>query len=103
MLEGTLTRFSNPIEFFELFFTEDLLELIFDQAKLYNEWRNLNSSVRKVQNIEIEDIRKVIGIVLYIVKLPNRKMYWNRRSGNEIFSNAMSRNRFDEIMMKSSV
>lgn len=35
MPEGTLTRFSKFIEFLELFFTEDLLELIFDQTKLY--------------------------------------------------------------------
>ena len=35
MPKGTLTRFSKFIEFLELFFTEDLLELIFDQTKLY--------------------------------------------------------------------
>ena len=35
MPEGTLTIFSKFIEFLELFFTEDLLELIFDQTKLY--------------------------------------------------------------------
>ena len=34
MPEGTLTRLSNPIEFFELFCTEDLLELILEQTKL---------------------------------------------------------------------
>lgn len=56
---STLARFSKPIEFFQLFFTEDLLDLIFDQTKLSSEWRNLTFSVRKVQNIEIEDIRKV--------------------------------------------
>lgn len=92
MPEGTLTWFLNLIEFFRLFSIEDLLELIVDQTKLYNAWRCLNFSERKVQNIQIEDQRKVIGIVLYmgIVKLPTHTMYWNRRIGNEIISDDIS-------------
>ena len=92
MPEGTLRSFSKPTEFLELFVTEGLLELTFDQIKLYNEWQNLNSSIRKVQNIEIEDIRKIIGIILYmgIVKLQNHRIYWNRKGGNGMISDAMS-------------
>lgn len=61
----------------------------------------MNSSVRKVPNIEIEDISKVIGIALYMgmFKLPNCMIYWNRRSGNKMVPDAMSGNRFDEIMI----
>ena len=52
--------------------------------------------MKNVQNIEIEDIRKVNEIALHmgIVKLPNRKLYQNR-SGSEMFSDAASQNRFD--------
>ena len=57
---------SNPIEFFELFFRDDLMELIFDQPKLNNDLQNLNYCLRKMQNIEIEDITKVFQIVLHM-------------------------------------
>ena len=33
-----------------------------------------------------------------IVKLQNLRIYWNRRSGNEIILDTMSQNRFNEIM-----
>ena len=101
MPEGTLRRFSYRIEFRRLFSTEDLLELIFDQTKLYNEWQHLNFSEKTVQNIQIEDKRKVIGSVLYmdIVRLPSHGIYWNRRCGNELISDDMSQNRFDEILI----
>ena len=100
--DGTLRRFSSPIELFELFFTDGLVEHIFSETKLFNEWwRHLNSSTRKVPEIEKEEIRKVIGIVLCIeiMKLPNRRMYWNTKCSSELISWAMLRNRFDEIMM----
>ena len=99
--DGTRTRFSSPIEFFELFFTDRLVEHIFSEIKLFNEWRHLNSCTRKVREIEKEEIRKVIGIVLYmgIMKLLNRRMYWNTRCRIELISGAMLQNRFDEIMI----
>ena len=60
----------------------------------------MNSIIRKVPEIEKEEIRKVIGIVLYmgIMKFPNRGMYWNTRCNSELTSAAISRNNFDKIM-----
>ena len=37
LADGTLTRFSSPVEIFELFFTDELVKHIFHQTKLFNE------------------------------------------------------------------
>ena len=60
--------------------------------------RHLNSSTRKVRETEKEKIQKAIGIVLYmgVMKLPNRRMYWNTRCSSELILGTMSRIRFDE-------
>ena len=43
----------------------------------------------------------VIGIVLLmgVVNLPNRRMYWNPVTRCDLIAESMSRNRFDDIMM----
>ena len=71
-----LTRFSSPMSFYELFVNDSIIDHIYEQTKLYNEWRRLNSSTRTVKDIEKKEIKIVIGIVLQmgIVKLPNRRM-----------------------------
>lgn len=95
-----LTRFSAPMNFFELFVNGDLIDFIYDQTKLYNEWRRLKNGTKPIKSITKEEIKKVIGIVLHmgIVKLPNRRMYWAPDTRNELIAESMSRNRFDEIM-----
>ena len=50
--DDTLTRFSSPIEFFELFFKDGLVKHIFSKTKLFKEWPHLNSRTRKVGEIE---------------------------------------------------
>ena len=52
------------------------------------------------KNIERNEIKTVIGIVLYmgIVKLPNRRMYWSARTRNELTASSISIHRFDEIV-----
>ena len=95
-----LTRFSSPMCFYELFVNDSIINHIHQQTQLYNEWRKLNSSTRTVKDIEIQEIKIVIGIVLQmgIVKLPNRRMYWAPDTRNELIAENMTRNRFDEIV-----
>ena len=94
-----LTRISSPMSFYELFVDDSFINHIHEQTKLYNEWRKLNSSTRTVKDIEKQDIKVVIGIVLQmgIVKLPNHHMYISD-TRSELIAEGMTRNRFEELI-----
>ena len=75
--------------------------MILHQTKLYATTQAINNSNSiRTDDITIDDIRKVFGIVLYmgILKLPNRWMYWQNQTRVDIIANAMSVNRFAKIM-----
>ena len=61
-----INRHSSLGEFYKLFVTDELTESILEQTLSYNEWRNINSSKRKVKEINKDEIRAVIGILLYM-------------------------------------
>ena len=81
-----------PIEFVKLFLTEEI-ELITFHTNLYNTQRSINGlatqnrnsaklSHREVTDVSTSEIRKVLGIILYmgVIKLPNRRMYWGQKT-----------------------
>lgn len=75
---GNITRFSSPRAFFILFVTKDVLDHIVFQTELYNTWRSVNAGSRKMKRASPEEIRQVLGTMLFmgIVKLPSTRMYW---------------------------
>ena len=90
-----------PIEFFNFFVSTDFYELIHEQTSLYKMSQSLvNSAAKKVDNVTIEDIKKLFGIILYmgIVKLPNRRMYWQSQTRIDLIADAMPVNRFAQIL-----
>ena len=96
-----LTNRSMPIEFFNLFVSTDFYELIHEQASLYKTSQSMvNSAAKKVDNVTIEDIKKLFVIILYmgIVKLPNRRMYWQSQTRIDLIAEAMPVNRFAQIL-----
>ena len=95
-----ISRHSKAFDFYKLFVTDELIEAILEQTQLYNEWRNINSSRRKVKDITKDEIRTVIGIVLYmgIIKLPQRRMYWSYKTRVDLIASSMSINRFEEVV-----
>ena len=50
-------RFSNAIEFFQLFLTDELLDHIYCETQLYNTWQNVNTGSKKVKEVSREKIR----------------------------------------------
>ncbi|XP_066933930.1 uncharacterized protein [Clytia hemisphaerica] len=107
------TPLSSPTEFVNLFLTDDFLEEIIFQTNLYNTQRSNSGykvavrlpgsterAKRRVDPVTKEELRKVIGIILYmgIPKLPNRRMYWSPFTRVPIIADAMTRNRFEEIL-----
>lgn len=99
-IEAGLSNNSSPVEFFNLFATSELLDMILEQTQLYATSQSINNSNNKIDEITVEDIRKAFGIVLYmgILKLPNRRMYWQNNTRVEIIANTMGVNRFGKIM-----
>jgi hypothetical protein len=99
-LEAGLSKNSSPIEFFNLFVTSELLDMILEQTQLYATSQSINNSNNGMDEITVGDIKKALGIVLYmgILKLPNRRMYWQSNTRVDIITNTMGVNRFDKIM-----
>ena len=95
-----LSRHSSPGEFYKLLVTHKLIESISEQTLLYNEWRNINSCKWKMKEINKDEIRALIGIILYIsvIKLPNRRMYWSSKTQVDFIASSMSINQFDKIV-----
>ena len=95
-----VNRFTNPIEFFKLFVNDEIFEHITFQTDLYNTHCNLNNGSRKVKDVSIDEIKTVIGVVLMmgIIKLPQRRMYWQPSTSANIIADAITFNRFGEIL-----
>ena len=87
----------NPMDLFQLFFDEDVLEMIVEYSELY-----ARSKGNDTFSTTPDEIRAFIGILLVTgySPAPRRKFYWSRDSDvhNEAISSAMTRNRFLEIM-----
>ena len=85
----------TPVEVFQLFFDDELIEYIVQQSILY-----ANQSGNHNFNTNCEEIRAVIGILLLSGYLspPRRKMFWENSPDvrNAAVADAMPRNRFDE-------
>ena len=58
-LEAGLSKNSSPIEFFNLFVTSELLDMILEQTQLYATYQSLNNSKdNRMDEITVEDIKK---------------------------------------------
>ena len=70
------------------------------QTELYKNCRSVNSGSRKVKQVSPEEIRLVIGVILFmvIVKLPTRRMYWQEATHIPLISESITENRFSEMM-----
>lgn len=85
----------TPIEFFELFFTDDLLSHIADQSNLYALQKNTNL------DISSEELKVFLGALLLsgYAKYPNRRFYWSDNMDSpQILSNSMRLKRFEKIL-----
>lgn len=94
-LEGFRTK--SPVELFQLFFTEEIFDLILQETIRY-----ATSKDPKVQNISKSDIKCFFGILLLsgYAKLPARRMYWQDLNDvhNIAVSESMRRDTFDLLM-----
>lgn len=87
----------TPSSLFEKFFDDDVIDYIVSHTKLYAKQKGNHSF-----DVTSEEMRVFIGILILsgYVAVPRRRMFWenNDDTKNIAVSNAMRRNRFEEIM-----
>ncbi|KFM73653.1 PiggyBac transposable element-derived protein 3, partial [Stegodyphus mimosarum] len=87
----------SPCNLFEQFFDDDVLDYIVYHTKLYARQKG-----NHVFDITSEEMKAFIGILIVsgYVAVPRRRMFWENSDDtkNIAVSNAMRRNRFEEIM-----
>ncbi|KAK1171474.1 piggyBac transposable element-derived protein 3-like [Acipenser oxyrinchus oxyrinchus] len=92
-----LTEDLSPVELFELFFDDQVIEMIVEMSNLYALQKGkANFSVTKPE-------MRVFLAILFIsgyVPLPRRRMFWENENDviNQAVTQGMSINRFEEIM-----
>lgn len=91
----TLSGESEPLEFFELFFSPDVVELLVKYTVMYASTKNYRL---ELGNDEMYAFVAILYLSGY-VPVPRRRMYWETRDDthNLLASNSMRRNRFEEI------
>ena len=85
-----------PMEFFKIFFSDDLLEAI----KCFSEHYSLRK-YNQALNLTTDELRIVIGglILSGYCKLPNKRLYWSLEEDcPKILKNSISRNRYFKIL-----
>ena len=84
----------TPLQYFSLFFTTDILEIVVQQTNIYS-----FQKCHKVINTNREEIMSLIGINLKmgITKLPSYKSYWGRELRFPAVADVMPRNRYQEL------
>ncbi len=86
----------SPVELFELFFTVEMVTFIVNESNRYANQRNVQL------NLTSDEFKCFVGILILsgYVPLPRKAMFWQSKSDVKFtsVSNAMRRNRFDEIL-----
>jgi len=81
----------TPVELFELFLTDEIINLLVDETRNNTLFKNCND-----QNITCNEIRCFIGIILLsgYNQVPPKRHYWEQDHDvhNVLVSNSMRRN-----------
>ncbi|KAF2895998.1 hypothetical protein ILUMI_10177 [Ignelater luminosus] len=90
-----LSKYSEPLEFLELFLSLDFLETLVKNTVIYAASKNYKL---EVGNEEMLVFISILYISRY-VPVPHRRMFWEGRpdTKNTLVSNSMRRNRFEDI------
>ncbi|XP_077742021.1 piggyBac transposable element-derived protein 1 isoform X1 [Canis aureus] len=84
----------NPVELFELFFDDEVFNLIVNETNNYASQKNVNLEVT------VQEVRCVFGILLLsgFVRRPRRGMYWEISDADQnLVRDAIRRDRFELI------
>ncbi|KAB0805442.1 hypothetical protein PPYR_02412 [Photinus pyralis] len=85
----------EPVDYFKIFFTDNLLQHIVEQSNLYCVQQNPN----KALNLTVADLEQFIGVTMCmsIFDLHRTRNYWKEDFRLPQVADVMSRNRYEEI------
>lgn len=85
----------DPINYFQYFFTDDLLEQIVDFTNTYATWK----SGKKNLNLSLLELKSFLGIWMYmgVNQLPSLRDYWGTETSVPQVSEFMTFNRFQTV------
>lgn len=85
----------RPIHYFQLFFSDDLLDKITEQSNLYA----CQVDPNKPLNLTRTELEVFIGSILYmsIFGLPRHRLYWNKSCRIPQVADSISRKRWEQI------
>ena len=90
-----ISHFTSPLQFYELFFDDELISFITEQTNLYANQNNVRLEMTD------DELRTVFGGILLsgYSKLPHRRLYWCPSDDvPPLLSQSIRRNRFDDIL-----
>lgn len=107
-MKASVTNISDPLEYFELFFTDEIVNHIVTETNIFAD-ENLNKFKSKEHSrshhwreTNANELRVFFATLILqgIITKPTVRMYWSKRKLIETpsFSNLMSSRRFDLIM-----
>lgn len=85
----------TPVDFFSLFFSDEIIDLIVEQSNLYASQKNV------ALNLTREELLVVFGGMLMsgYAKYPNKRLFWSREDDTpKLLANSMRCNRFEQII-----
>lgn len=97
------TNSTNPIDVFNQFFSQDIIDLIVKQTNIYGEQMiSGKDSANNWQEVTENTIRSFLGLLIMmgLHRLPRVRDYWSRNKifYTEVVANVMSRNKFFRIL-----
>jgi len=84
-----------PADFFQYFFSDELLDQIVEQTILYSVQKRPSKPLQCTRG----DLKRFIGVLLYmsLVRMPSSRSYWSADFRMDKVVNALTVNRFEEI------
>ena len=87
----------SPADVFEIFFVNDVIELIIRFSKIYAAGKGFHNF-----QVSMEEMRAFLALLLLsgYASLPRRRMYWEKQIdvNKEVFTRTLPRHRFEEIL-----
>lgn len=92
---------TTPAQIFQLFLTDELLELILNETNRYglqNKENNQSGRIKQWEDITLVELKQFFSIIILmgIVHLPQMNLYWSKDTvfHNQFISKIMTRDRF---------
>ncbi|XP_049809183.1 piggyBac transposable element-derived protein 3-like [Schistocerca nitens] len=94
-LPQEVLELDTPVEYFQYFFTKDIVQYIVQQSNLYS----IQCRHNKYVNVSAGEIEQFIGTALFmsVIQLPATRHYWCKYLGHPVVSDIISCNRWEEI------